>query len=569
MTRSLHFFVSMMMLLAGSAAAWAEPRIALIIGNGNYSSVTPLSNTVPDAALMARTLKEQGFTVTILTDADQAMLNQGISQFGRDLRAAGKDATGLFYYAGHAVQSFGSNYLLPTDSTLTDAADLSLVAVPADAVLRQMRSARNKTNIVILDACRNNPFKAIRDLNDNGLAEMNAPTGTFLSYSTAPGAVALDGLDGNSPFTKALARQIPKPGIPIEQTFKKVRVAVIEETDGLQTPWDTSSLTTEFMFEPKEALTQEQLKEEQLWASVKRSDDPVQIMLFLRGYPNGQHQEEARALLKKAIAAELSPQITAMPTPPPPVSTPTETVTTALVQSPTATEEQMIVAAQSSGAVAEYQAYLDAYPTGVYAELATFELTVQKDKADRAKAAAAEPVQSPTATEEQMIVAAQSSGGVAEYQAYLDAYPTGVYAELATFELTVLEDRTDRAKAAPAEPVQTAGLSKRTAAPAGSSVDLSVLTFKTPFPTGGTPIEGRSIEEIVKLSPLFPPIEGLPEELWKDKKCSACHQWTQQALCTHAKTYMSVEGSKSLSKQHPLGGLFKRGLKAWASADCP
>lgn len=501
MKNTVRYFTLLVMLVSG-AATWAEPRIALIVGNGSYSSVTPLDNTVPDAMLMADTLIEQGFTVTTLTDVDQAALNQGISQFGRDLRAAGKDATGLFYYAGHAVQSFGSNYLLPTDAILTDAADLSLVGVQADAVLRQMRSARNKTNIVILDACRNNPFAEIRDLNDNGLAEMNAPTGTFLSYSTAPGAVALDGLDGNSPFTRALARQIPEPGVPIEKVFKKVRVEVIDATNGQQTPWDTSSLTGEFLFEPKVVLTPEQLQEEQLWASVKRSDDPVQIMLFLRGFPSGRHQEEARALLTKAMAAELSltdPQPSVAATPEPAAPVPTKT--------PTATEQELIAAAQTSGAAPEYQAYLDAFPQGTYAELAVFELTALKNKSNHDKTPAAEAVQS---------------------------------AEL------------DRA-----------------IAPDESSVDLTGLTFDTKFPTGGKPIEGRSIGEIVNFSPLFPPIEGLPEEVWKDKTCSNCHKWERVQLCDQGKTYVNASNDNAVTKKHPFGGLFKRGLKAWAKADCP
>ena len=153
-------------------------------------------------------------------------MKRAIAQFGRELRKAGGDATGLFYYAGHGVQSFGNNYLLPVDVSLSDAADLDLVAVEAQSVLRQMASARNRTNIVILDACRNNPFSEIPELDDNGLAEMKAPTGTFLAYATAPGGVALDGLGGNSPFTQAVVEQIVEPGQPIEQLFEQVRRAV-------------------------------------------------------------------------------------------------------------------------------------------------------------------------------------------------------------------------------------------------------------------------------------------------------------------------------------------------------
>ena len=149
--------------------------------------MTQLDNPAPDARLIAQTLESEGFVVTQMVDASQIAMNRAIAQFGSELREAGAEATGLFYYAGHGVQSFGTNYLLPVDAALTIAADLGLVAIPAESILRQMFSARNRTNIVILDACRNNLFSAILDMGDNGLAEMKAPTGTFLAYSTAPG----------------------------------------------------------------------------------------------------------------------------------------------------------------------------------------------------------------------------------------------------------------------------------------------------------------------------------------------------------------------------------------------
>lgn len=500
------FVIATALSLVGAQRALAEPRLALVVGNGAYTAVGTLDNTVPDAMLMAQTLEAQGFVVTLLVDTEQAKLNQGIAQFGRDLRAAGSDATGLFYYAGHAVQSFGTNYLLPTDVALTDAADLSLVAVQADAVLRQMQSARNKTNIVILDSCRNNPFKNVRDLNDNGLAEMNSPRGTFLSYSTAPGAVALDGSDGNSPFTRALAQEIPVPGVPIEQTFKKVRVSVIAETEGRQTPWDSSSLTNEFMFAPKVALTAEQVQEEQLWNSVRNSDDPVQVMLFLRGYPDGRFQTDARTLLQNLMAAELAPALADVPDAPVVVESP--------VQVPLATEEELIKVARTSGAAVDYQAYLDAFPDGVFAELAAFELDIL---AQKAVAAAEAPPDDPPAAAE--------------------------------------------------PPENEVALNRALVAQAGQ--DVLGLTFNSPFPTGGPPIQGLSIAEIVELSPLFAPIEGLPEALWKAETCSSCHAWTRAALCTQGKTYVTAADDRAVRKQHPFGGVFKQGLKGWAAADCP
>ena len=514
MKTPIRLIATLFVLVMGTFQASADTRIALIVGNGVYSSVPQLDNPVPDARLMAQVLEDKGFAVTILTDADQVTLNRGIAQFGRDLREAGEEATGLFYYAGHAVQSFGDNYLLPVDTALTDAADLSLVAVDAQAVLRQMRSARNRTNIVILDACRNNPFEAIPDLDDNGLAEMKAPTGTFLSYSTAPGAVALDGLDGNSPFTKALAREIVVPGVPIEQTFKKVRVAVIDETMGQQTPWDTSSLTRDFFFEAKEQLSAIEMQEKQLWDSLKDADDPVQIMLFLRSYPNGRYQQDARKLLTALMEKELGAG-SALAS-----DKPEE-------KAPEPTEETV------------------------------------------AEQPAAPEVKEPTASEEELIAAAQSSGAAVDYQAYLDAFPEGVYAELAAFELQIIREKAERA-AAPAEAEKAEEVVAEAPKPAeeAAPADHSGLTFTAPFRTGGAPLQGLSMAEIVELSPMFPPVEGLPEEYWKEQSCSNCHEWTQAALCTQGETYVTANNERALAKVHPFGGVFKQALRSWASEGC-
>ena len=482
-----------LLVLGVFGPAAAEERIALIVGNGSYTAVTQLDNPVPDASLMARTLEQQGFQVTLLTDSDQGTLNRSIAQFGRDLRNAGSEATGLFYYAGHGVQSFGTNYLVPVDASLTNAADLGLVAVEAETVLRQMFSAKNKTNIVILDACRNNPFQDLLDMDDNGLAEMKAPTGTFLAYSTAPGAVALDGLDGNSPFTQALAAELVVPGVPIEQVFKQVRVNVLEISRGAQTPWDTSSLTDEFFFIEPVSMSAEQLAELQLWDSVRASEDPVQIMLFLRAYPGSEYETEARTLLGDVMNRELNtptaPKVAVVP--PKPVA-------------PVDREQQLIDIAQASGAVEDYQAYIAEFPGGVYAELAQYEVTVLIEKG-----------------------------------------PTGGLDP----ESPLLE----QAETAPPEPV----------APAAT-----IVTFTVPLTVGDAGILGKSIADLILGSPLFPPVEGIPEEYWKDKQCSNCHQWTREALCTQAHTYLALNTQRAISKQHPFGGTFKQNLKTWASGGC-
>ncbi|MFV0491458.1 MAG: caspase domain-containing protein [Pseudorhodobacter sp.] len=481
--------------------AWAEERIALVVGNSTYAEVTSLDNPVSDARLIARTLEGQGFDVTLLIDADQARMGSAIAQFGRALRVAGTDATGLFYYAGHGVQSFGLNYLLPVDVALQDAADLGLLAIEANTVLRQMFSARNRTNIVILDACRNNPFQDIPDLGDNGLAEMNAPTGTFLSYATAPGAVALDGLDGNSPFSRALAEELPTPGLPIEQLFKNVRVRVIEDTRGQQTPWDTSSLTQNFEFQPAVRISPEEQAAQNLWNSVAATRDPLQIMLFMRGYPNSSLIPQARALMAEVMATEMQP-------PPPGAS--------------------------------DTNAAGDPPPAG--------------------------PDETDAARQGEMIGLAQGSGLAADYQAYLDAFPTGIYAELATSELNAIREK-DEAAADKPEPVAALPPAEPAAPPppAGGNREL---TFDTPLVSGGADIVGRSLADLILGSPLFPPIDGIPEELWKNQTCSNCHNWTKEALCDQGKTYLTVNNERAVIKNHPYGGGFKQNVRDWAADGC-
>lgn len=242
----------MIALLAGlltmAGPTLASERLALVIGNGSYGNLGRLPNPVGDAELIAANLREAGFGVTLLTDVTQDAMKRAIVAFGRDLRRAGDGSTALFYFAGHGIQSKGVNYLLPVGTGIRDEADLGIEAVDAYWVLDQMESAGNTTNIVILDACRNNPFAQSFRSVGRGLARMDAPPGSFISYATAPGAVAFDGNGRHSPFTAALARHILSPGLQIEQLFKRVRVDVLDETERRQTPWDSSSLTADFAF---------------------------------------------------------------------------------------------------------------------------------------------------------------------------------------------------------------------------------------------------------------------------------------------------------------------------------
>ena len=228
-----------------SLPAATEQRIALVIGNGAYSS-GPLKNPVNDATDMATALKRAGFTVTLKKNANLQEMVEAIEAFGNNLKRGG---VGLFYYAGHGVQVSSVNYLLPVSSKINKESDVRFQAVDAGRVLAEMENANNGLNIVILDACRDNPFGKSFRSSSRGLAIVaNAPSGTFISYSTGAGQVASDGEGKNSPYTRALLENIGKPGLTINKVFMNVRSKVKKETG--QVPWELSSLEGDFYFMP-------------------------------------------------------------------------------------------------------------------------------------------------------------------------------------------------------------------------------------------------------------------------------------------------------------------------------
>jgi carboxyl-terminal processing protease len=290
--------------------AFAEPRVALVIGNSAYQGDLPaLTNPANDAKLMAKTLKSVGFDVVEAEDASADQIKQAIAAFSEKLTAAGAEGTGLFFYAGHGVQVGGENYLIPIDAKIKREADVDLVAVSASTVLKQMEFANSAVNIIILDACRNNPLgDGARSLS-RGLAKIEAaPRGSFIAYSTAPGSTAADGDGVNSPYTAALAETITQPGLSIADVFQEVRTKVLASTGNTQTPWDSSSLTGRFYFKPPEAgqvasmtppsADEEKLKKEKTyWDSVKDSNDPEQIEMYVAKYPDGYFVDLANAKL--------------------------------------------------------------------------------------------------------------------------------------------------------------------------------------------------------------------------------------------------------------------------------
>jgi uncharacterized protein YgiM (DUF1202 family) len=227
-----------------SPAAGSSPRQALIIGNATYR-VSPLQNPVNDATAMAETLRQAGFEVTLLKDATLREMVDAARAFGQSLQRGG---VALFYYAGHGLQVKGENYLVPVDANIQAEGEVEFETMHIGRVLSAIEEANAAVNLVILDACRDNPFrKAGRSLG-RGLAPVQAAHGTLIAYATAPGDVAEDGSGSNGVYTKHLLHNIRTPGMKVEDVFKHVRIEVRQETNGRQTPWESSSLTGDFYF---------------------------------------------------------------------------------------------------------------------------------------------------------------------------------------------------------------------------------------------------------------------------------------------------------------------------------
>lgn len=308
---------------AKQVKAVSQRRIALVIGNGAYQNASRLANPVNDATDMAAALQEIGFELVgghahVNLNADQ--MKRLIVDFGDMLNSGG---VGLFYYAGHGVQAQGHNYLIPVEANLLKEKTLEFDAVDVNRVLAQMDAAGNGFNIVILDACRNNPFsRSWRDASQ-GLAQVNAPEGTLIAYATSPGKVAGDGTTRNGAYTAELLRQMRLPGVAIEEMFKQVRAGVREATKDQQTPWESSSLVGKFCFgggcdkanaanatgDTNSSATSKVdpvAIELSYWDSIKNSNDIEDFRDYLSKYPAGQFAGLAR---RRVVALVPNPLI--------------------------------------------------------------------------------------------------------------------------------------------------------------------------------------------------------------------------------------------------------------------
>jgi uncharacterized caspase-like protein len=223
-----------------------ERRTALVIGNGAYKDA-PLRNPVNDARAMAAALRASGFEVALLEDASRVQMREAIRAFGIRLAEGG---VGLFYFAGHGMQVRGRNFLIPVGVDIASEDEAASEAVEVDAILAKLETARNRLNILILDACRNNPFGRSFRGSQQGLAPMDAPTGTFVAFATAPGRTAADGTGAHGVYTGALLRQLQAPGLKLEDLFKRARAEVLQASAQQQTPWESSSVVGDFFFLP-------------------------------------------------------------------------------------------------------------------------------------------------------------------------------------------------------------------------------------------------------------------------------------------------------------------------------
>ncbi len=308
------------LLLPASLASWAQsegaakllraPKRALVIGNAAYRSEGALRNPVNDADAVTAALRAFGFEVSRQRDATREAMLGAIDAFTREL--ASRKAVGLFYYAGHGMQLGWRNYLLPVDAVLQSPEDIARRCVDLGVLIDGIRRAANPMNVIVLDACRNNPFGRTFGATAKGLSQMDAPPQTLLAYATAPGCEAEDGQGENGLYTQNLLREMQVREAKIEDVFKRVRLGVRRASQGAQIPWESTSLEEDFYFVPPRELGRRSQEEEErefreeaaLFEKARQAKEPAPIEHYLRRYPSGRFAELAQLRLDQVLAAQ-------------------------------------------------------------------------------------------------------------------------------------------------------------------------------------------------------------------------------------------------------------------------
>ena len=291
-------------------AAWSasdSSRLALVIGNSAYQDA-PLANPVNDAKAVAGLLDQAGFTVASHLNATRTDMLAAIERFAAEVRKA-ETRQVMLYFAGHGVQLDWRNYLLPVDAKAENAAQLRSSCIDLNQLIGELGKTKGKTFIIMLDACRNNPFGSSYQPEQKGLSQFDAPVGSLLAYATSPGNVASDGSGGNGLYTENLLRELSVRGARIEDALKRVRLNVRLSSGGAQIPWETTSLEQDvFIFDGgKSKLSeaeQEKLIEEDLaeWSRIKSSGKVDDYANYLRKFPNGRFAEIVQMRLARLLA---------------------------------------------------------------------------------------------------------------------------------------------------------------------------------------------------------------------------------------------------------------------------
>ena len=315
MRYSIALALAMLLAAAASPEAATEPRVALVVGNGTYVNAGALRNPPNDAKAMSTLLRRAGFEVIERENATRRGMIEALRSFAQKLSSGG---VGLFYYAGHGIQARGVNYLVPIDAALAAEDDLRYEAFDVQDVLDRMDEAHVRLSLVILDACRDNPFlRSVRSIsNARGLAPLAAPSGTLVAYATAPGKVAADGEGDNGIYTSELLQAMSVPGLKLQEVFERVIDAVERKTARMQTPWISSSFRGDFYFlPPSEAAPggapsalgpvavlppagEDRQIEAVFWSTIKDSTSAADFADYLKRYPQGAFASLARRKLE-------------------------------------------------------------------------------------------------------------------------------------------------------------------------------------------------------------------------------------------------------------------------------
>ena len=294
----------------GAVKLLKAPKMALVVGNSRYKDAPELKNPANDAKEIGETLKAAGFEVNTLLDTGREQLVGAIRDYVQAMEQ--KKAVGLFYFAGHGVQLAWRNYMLPIDAAIDKIDDVGQQSVDIARLMEGLTRAGNPMNVIILDACRENPFGKDVRVEQKGLSQMDAPTHSILAYATSPGNVASDGDGANGLYTENLLREMKVQEAKIEDVFKRVRLSVRRKTNGAQIPWESTSLEEDFWFLPPKELREISAAEKEkqfdaelaLWEKVRDSKEPAPLEDYLRRYPSGLFSELAQLALDRVLARQ-------------------------------------------------------------------------------------------------------------------------------------------------------------------------------------------------------------------------------------------------------------------------